>query len=195
MKVEQSTVVTMKITDVPALDPITVFLEDIEPRRGRITIRCYDKAWTAYWGGMGDNTVSEFFCSCDEHYLAGNLSVGLRSEITDSDCIQEAAFKEIISMRRGRFVRSFRTPGQMVRVGRNDISADEARELWDEVDFVDFGSDGWNESELMQKIFGDEWWHRLPTKPNPEYQYLCRIIKAVQEGLRMAQQEKEPQAA
>ena len=36
----------------------------------------------------------------------------------------------------------------------------------------------------MQKIFGDEWWYSLPTKPNPSYQYLLRIIDTVQSALR-----------
>lgn len=183
MKIEKSTVTKLTITGAPALDPITVFLEDIEPRRGRITIRCYDEAWTAYWGGMGDRTIAQFFCECDEHYIAKNLKQGIDSTIVDGDSITEGAFREIIAMRRGRTVRSFLNPERLVRMGRNEITAEEARELWDEVDSAEFGDDGWSDPKLMQKVFGDEWWYRLPTKPNPDYQYLCRIIRAVQEGL------------
>lgn len=183
MKIEKSTVTKLTITGAPALDPITVFLEDIEPRRGRITIRCYDEAWTAYWGGMGDRTIAQFFCECDEHYIAKNLKQGIDSTIVDGDSITEGAFREIIAMRRGRTVRSFLNPERLVRMGRNEITAEEARELWDEVDSAEFADDGWSDPKLMQKVFGDEWWYRLPTKPNPDYQYLCRIIRAVQEGL------------
>ena len=35
----------------------------------------------------------------------------------------------------------------------------------------------------MNELMGDEWWYRLPQKPNPDYVYLCRIIRTVQEAL------------
>lgn len=46
--------------------------------------------------------------------------------------------------------------------------------------------DPWNDYEFLEKMFGVEDIYLvdlLPTKPNPKYQYLCRIIKAVQQGL------------
>jgi hypothetical protein len=188
MKVEKSAVTKVLITDIMGdphrLDPITVFLEDIESRKGRITIRCYNKAWTAYWGGMGDQTIDQFFCSCDEHYIAKNLS-NIDDSITDSEAIADGARRQIIKMRRGESMKSHLPHGRSFRFGRNDISAEEARRLWECIEYADFGNDGWGESALMQQIFGDEWWYRLPSKPNPEYQYLCRIIKAVQEALSM----------
>ena len=36
----------------------------------------------------------------------------------------------------------------------------------------------------MYDIFGDEWYDCLPTKPNPNYQYLCRILDVVREALK-----------
>lgn len=57
MKVTTSLVTQLKITEVPNLDPIDVMLENFEPGKGRITIRCYTKAWTSYWGGMSGQTV------------------------------------------------------------------------------------------------------------------------------------------
>ena len=41
-------------------------------------------------------------------------------------------------------------------------------------------------SELMTKLFGDEWWHlgNDSTEPNPDYIYLERIIGTVQQALR-----------
>lgn len=191
MKVSTSTVTKLTITEAPALDPINVFLEDLEPRKGRITIRCYDKAWTAYWGGMGEQTIAQFFCSCDQHYIAGNLDQGISSTIVDGDSIKDGALREIIAMRRGRMARSFTSVGGYIRLGRKDITAAEARELWDDVQDAGFGDDGWSDPNLMQKVFGDEWWYRLPEKPNPAYQYLFRVIKAVQEALRIWAKQKE----
>lgn len=188
MNIEKSTVTKLLITGAPALDPITVFLEDIEPRRGKIIIECYGKSWSSYWGGMGSNTIAQFFCSMDEHYLAKNLS-DIHADIVDGDSIKDGAFRQIIALRKGRMVRSRLSVDGYVRIGRNDITAEEARELWEEVEDASFGSDGWSDPSLMQKVFGDEWWYQLPTKPNADYQYLCRIIKAVQQAL---QAEAEP---
>jgi hypothetical protein len=186
MKIEQSTVTKLTITEAPRLDPITVYLEDIGPHQGKVIIECYGKSWSAYWGGCGDKGVAAFFRSCSDDYLANCLERGIDASIVDGDSIKDGALRQIIALRRGRMVKSFREPGQLVRYGRADITATEARELWDEVQDASFGSDGWSSPNLMQKVFGDEWWYRLPTKPNPAYAYLCRIISAVQDGLALA---------
>lgn len=188
MKIEKSTVTKLTITGAPALDPITVILEDIEPRRGKIIIECYGKSWSSYWGGMGERTIAQFFCSCDEHYIAKNLDQGIHASVVDADSIKDGALRHVIFLRRGRMIGSFGNPDRKHRVGRDEITKDEARDLWDEVDCADFGDDGFRQPELMQKVFGDEWWYRLPEKPNPDYQYLCRIINAVQQALQPAKE-------
>lgn len=187
MQIERTNVTKFTITGVPRLDPITVILEDIAPRRGKIIIECFGKSWSSYRGGMGERTIAQFFCACDEHYLAKNLS-NMTAEITDGDSIKDGARRQIVEMRRGRMIPSITRPGQFVRFGRNDISAGEARDLWNDVEFASVGSDGWSEHNLMQKIFGDEWWVRLPSKPNPDYVHLCTIIKVVQEALGLTEQ-------
>lgn len=185
MKIEKSQVTKLVITGAPRLDPITVYAEDIGPRQGKIVIECYGKSWSGYWGGMGDCTLAEFFCSCSTDYIADKIS-HTPANITDAEAIEDGARREITLLRRGKLMRRF-GPGHgaaIYRIGRNDITAKEARELWEEVDSARFGDDGCGESKLMQKIFGDEWWYSLPTKPNPDYVYLCRVIEAVQAGLR-----------
>lgn len=149
MEIEQSTVTKLTISGAKALDPISVILDDLEPRKGKITITCYGKAWTAYWGGMGERTIAQFFYSCDQHYLAGNLS-DIRSEIPDVDKINEDILKAEIT-----------------------------------VDSVDHIENPQNNHELMVEVYGPDWYCNLPEKPNPNYQYLCRIILAVQEALKI----------
>jgi len=131
---------TRVVVNNPELDPITVFLEDFELSKGKITITCFGKAWTAYWGGMSGKTVAEFFCSCDVHYLAGNLS-DIDSEITDFHEISKVIDEE---------------------VDQNTLM------LY---------------SEKLSIAYGDEWWRDLPEITNHEYTYLCKIIKAVQNGI------------
>ena len=90
MKIESAQVTKLTLSDLDRLDPISVITEDIANGRGKIIFECYGKAWCAYWGGMGDNTIAEFFCSCDEHYIAKNVS-NVDSEVYDIDAIRKAA--------------------------------------------------------------------------------------------------------
>jgi hypothetical protein len=78
-ELEAKTITMLVLTGMNRLDPIRVMTEDYEPGKGRITITCYGRAWTAYWGGMSGKTVSQFFTSCDACYLLGNLSNGLKN--------------------------------------------------------------------------------------------------------------------
>lgn len=90
MKLQISTVRKIKLTDIDSLDDISIFLEDFSLGAGQITIYCWGKAWTSFWGGMGDQTIAEFFCSCNEFYIAKNLS-SIDSQIYDIDAIREQA--------------------------------------------------------------------------------------------------------
>ena len=99
MKVETGTVTILRISEVPHLDPIRVTLDDIGPGQGRINIECYGKAWASYWGAMGKDSIAEFFVSCSNDYLIGNLSVGLDSSRPSGDALERDA-KRVIRHRR-----------------------------------------------------------------------------------------------
>lgn len=64
---------SVTISGAPALDPVTVVFRDEGPSRGGIIVECYGKAWAAFWGGMGSNTVRQFVATCDVEYLAEKL--------------------------------------------------------------------------------------------------------------------------
>lgn len=85
MKIEESQVRRLTISEVPSLDPIRVMLEDIGPGQGRINIECWGKSWANFFGGMGERTIAQFFVSCDEHYLAGKLGDSIEADIFDPD--------------------------------------------------------------------------------------------------------------
>jgi hypothetical protein len=74
MKIERSPTETLTITGAPALDTITVFLQDFEPGRGMITVCCYGLAWSAFFGAMGNGkSIREFVDAVPTDYLAGKL--------------------------------------------------------------------------------------------------------------------------
>ncbi len=142
MKITESNITKLLLTDLDRLDPVKVFLEDLGKSRGQITITCFGEAWTSYWGGMGEDTkIIDFFLSCDEHYIAKNLS---------------------------------RIPGSVVDYDK--ISDDIGNEV-DRDNLQCFGKE-------MSEAYGYEWYMDLPQTSNHEYEYLCRIILAVQAGLK-----------
>lgn len=146
MKYIKTQVTKILFTDLANLDTVSVFLEDFEKGKGKITITCFGKAWTAYWGGMSKFTISEFFCTCDQHYIAKNMST-IKSEIFDINAIRDEAEKKGVNCYR---------------------------------------DDPWNDHEFMEKMYGpdmENWCDRIPSRTNPEYEYLCRIIRTVQIGL------------
>ena len=173
MQVELSTVQKLNLTELMGdphkLDPVSVILEDFEPGKGKIIIECYGQSWSAYWGGMGVKSIANFFCSCDEHYIAKKLS-SISGDIPDYGSLQTAAQREVCRLRRS-----------------GELRKDEARDLFDDAGYFSYAEATHDlNGSAMKAIFGDEWWHSIPDKPNPDYQYLCRIIKAVQAGIKMA---------
>lgn len=172
MKVTKSTVEKITIMDVKNLDPVAVMVEEFGEGQGKITITCFDDCWTYYWGSMGkQNTLATFFCSCDEHYLAHKLKSGIKNTVTDEseDALTACLRAEILMNRR-----------------RGEISKRKARDLWEQTDDAtdDYGRPN---TDTFYDVFGGEWYDDLPKKPNPDYEYLCRIIKTVQEALRLEQ--------
>ena len=79
MKLSNKTLTQLTITDAPsppgtgALDPIRVIFDDFERGKGSMLVSCFDAAWYAYWGAMGDNDVRTFVMGCEPGYLANNL--------------------------------------------------------------------------------------------------------------------------
>ncbi len=185
MKVETSTVTKLVISDVPRLDPISVFLEDFGRRdcptekdpnyqtaQGKITISCWDKSWNAYWGGMGPRTVAEFVTNCNASYVLNCLDRGISSTRFSGSALEALARRTVIKARRDL-----------------SMDKDEARRLFDQVEILgglEVPNETWHHNDLLNDIFGEEWWHTLQeeaVEENHEYTYLLRIVEAVQKAL------------
>jgi len=184
MKVEKANITRLTITEVPSLDPVRVMLENYEPGKGRITIQCWDKSWTSYWGGMSGRSVEQFFVDCTNDYLIGYLCTGLEPTKFCGEALHKLALKTIIERRRPR-------NGATAHHDIGPLDKDAARDLWREAGDLEFiqGPDGcWNQSRCMELIFGPEWYYWIDRKadaPNPKYEYLERICDAVRDGLRV----------
>jgi hypothetical protein len=165
MKVTATTVTKLVISEVVHLDPITVILEDIRPGQGKIIIECYGESWSAGWGDMGDRSLSDFIQSSDDDYLITNLVRGIDRGRPDYGLALMKKARAHVRQRR--------------RMG--DLSPDYFRDLLDRCDSL------YEESHKdLCAIFGDDWWNEIPTKPNPQYEYMRRIVTAVRDALPQA---------
>lgn len=176
MNITKSTVEKIIITGAErfpgcgSLDPISVIVEDFGPGQGKITITCFGEAWSHYWSHMGEtNKLMQFFTQCDNDYIVGKLKTGISHEIDDEDDdrLTELLRKEIIKDRRS-----------------GDLRKEIARDYWDDTQWVSWDS----RADLCYKILGDDWWYMTPKKPNPDYLYLCEIIRAIKAAFNMNQE-------
>jgi len=165
MKCTESKVTKLLITDVKGLDPLTVFLENYEPGKGKLTLEIYGESYSAYWGGMGGGTLEQFILDSDNHYLSKNLA-GLKDlSEPDYDSFAIEVKKQIIENRRIHI-----------------YSEKKARELWDNLDNLDLSKEFFDDSYNHQKIHeiaGGEWWDLIPSKDSTLYKYLCKILDAL----------------
>ena len=174
MKITQSTVVKLTLTDMDDLDPVTVVVEDICKGKGKIIIECFGKSWSAYWGGMGTRTLSEFFVSCYDEYLVNNLAPRLVKYEPDYDQFRQEMRLKVCEMRR-----------------ESAISKNLARELYSVEEWDEYVSDNPYEpisnpcsvcdSEFDELDFDG---FDVPERVTSDYQYLLRIVGAVKEAFR-----------
>ncbi|EPP1150951.1 hypothetical protein ACULTK_004477 [Yersinia enterocolitica] len=175
MEIEISQSVKMRLSGLERLDPIEVLVDDYEPGKGKITITCYGKAWTASWFAMSGQTISQFFRRCGNDYLIGYLSPQLEQQI-DGDNDDNITFvkREIIKLLR-----------------TNEITKEEAREYWDEaVTSEDVKSDicKWLSGSDLADLLGDDpYYANWPMIDNPHYRYLSRIVDAVKAGFEQSE--------
>lgn len=172
MKVEQSNVVRLQLTELKRLDPVTVFLEEFGPGRGRITIECFGQAWSSFWPAMGCS-LPEFFIDCNNDYLAKNLAQQMKPDIYDFDKLEQHLKREILRSFFHKKIDRNRAEALLRQASDIDCSVtqDEGN-VW--------LSDN---SKLLYDVLGDEWYYGLPMQENPDYTYLCRIIDNVRAGL------------
>ncbi len=169
MKVEQSKVTKLQITEVESLDSLHVFVEDIGIGQGKITMETSSESWSAYWGGCGSKGVMAFFLSCNNPYLVNCFSRGINSEVTDYDNLDRWLKRAIIKNRR-----------------EGDFDKEDALKHWNSVELYCQNEESFlhtdRGNELCNEIIGCEWWTDLPTCKNGEYIYLERVVHAIREA-------------
>ena len=91
MTTEKRKTETYILTNLDRLDPVTVYVTNYNPGQGKMVVECYGEAWTAYWGGMGGNTLQQFVLTCDNDYILNKMLKNTTQ--TDFDEINEIVHK------------------------------------------------------------------------------------------------------
>lgn len=176
-----STATKLYIVGVSNLDPITVFLEDLEPGKGKITITCFGESWTAQWGAMREGlTVAQFASRQSLDYIISCFDNNLSWEQYSPAQLMKEARKAIICHRKNRVYSK--------KIAR--ILFEEARDLQQVPSMQEVHID---HSDFMYEVFGEEWWEWVhPVESNPEYVYMERIVRAVQRALGHQEENQSP---
>ncbi|OXX31818.1 hypothetical protein B9J90_18170 [Vibrio sp. V09_P4A23P171] len=173
MNIQHTTVTKLRITQVEDLDPIDVYLEDLEPHQGKITINCWERSWTAFWPGMGFRLISEFFRDCNNGYLIGCLAPHMEKYEPDFDAFCLEMRQKVCEMRRDY-----------------SLSKELARELYDVDDWSDYVTSNPYEPIRNPCFLYKEEFEQLdfegfdvPERLTADYRYLSKIIETVKEAL------------
>lgn len=98
MRVESFTADCFTVCDAKGLDPINVVLQDLGGS-GRIIIECYGKAWSTYFGAIGERSLRDFLAGCHVDYVANrmdpkagsylkNITVAVLSSLRPAACVK-----------------------------------------------------------------------------------------------------------
>lgn len=171
MKITETKVLSLEISELRDFDPIRVMTENYGPGRGRITVTCEGKAWTSAWYAMSDRSVEQFFCDCGNDYLITNMAGNVSSEIdNDNEANMRFMFGEVLRLRR-----------------EGEISKDQARVCWEEIDGSDdIKSTVCGYASVISEVpyFSTEpWYLPWPSVPNPAFIRLNSMFDIVRAAL------------
>ena len=165
MKIVESMVKKFVITsDTAGMDAISVFIEEPEPHKAILTVRCYGKVWSACWHMMR-GTLSEFLNTANVDYIASKLSSDIDCRINDYDELGVLLKIKILELRRA-----------------HEIDDSLARDIYDDIEGINSEWCDYNHNVLTQYLGGD-WFHNIPKKENPQYVHLCNVINIVKKSL------------
>lgn len=172
MLIHESKVTKITLSRIENIGAINVFLEDFKLGEGRITIECFDEAWSKYWGSMGDCTISEFVISAQTDYILRKLSRVPQKLIACESVLIKDARSLILKNKKDGL-----------------LDKDKARKLLRDVEDI-CSEEVAAHYEFFEEIYGMDWYDSLPREPNPKYEYLFSIIEAVKAGLSQRAQSK-----
>jgi hypothetical protein len=135
------------------------------PGGGSIDIQSDFGSYSHFWNSIGERSFRKFLASLDAGYFFGKC-MGRGYDVYDPQKTEQWVRELVIERRRD-----------------GDLNKEEARDCWDEIQFIDFDSaDAYyysasNRTSLWEMCFGEDH-HSLPhaTKPHPQAEAFWEII-------------------
>lgn len=135
------------------------------PAGGSIDIQSDYGNYSYFWNSIGKRTFKEFLLGLNPGYFFGKC-MGKEYDVYDPEKT-ERWVKELVIERRKD----------------GDLNKEEARDCWNEIQFIDFGSaDAYyysasDRTSLWEMCFGEDY-HSLPhaTKPHPQAEAFWEVI-------------------
>lgn len=79
------------------LDPVTAFLQDFTPGQGQLTLVCWGRAWSHYWGAMGNGSnLRRFLLDASTGYLVGKLMLPYDVMLKRAELREERWLSQIV---------------------------------------------------------------------------------------------------
>lgn len=164
MKIEKSQVEKLRLTEIPGLDPVDVLLEDFGEGRGKLTISCFDESWMSSWGSMG-MSLPRFIVFASTEYLVENLCRH-RKYIADYDKDHKFILKTLKDL-----------------LEEGAIGRDEYDEAVSEFKYFDYDRNSFH-TTFAYKLICEPWHLDWPEQRNPAYDYVWRIVEAVEKAVK-----------
>jgi len=174
MIVEKSFIQKILISEVQGLDPITVYLEQLGERQGKITVEYASKSWSTFFSGCGDSGIATFVSKLSSEYLIDRFAPQITKYVPNFEQFDAEMRMKIVEMRR-----------------QDELSKDFARALFDVETWR--GKVTQNPYEPLINPFPEfaEEFERadfqafdVPECISSEYRRFERIVKAVIEALK-----------
>ena len=78
------------------LDPCIAYMRDYRVGQGELTLVCWGRAWSHYWGAMGNHDLRGFILSCSTGYLVGKLMLPYDVMLKRSEKREERWLTQIV---------------------------------------------------------------------------------------------------
>lgn len=192
MRVEDTTVRKLNITQIPNLDPVSVIIEEYEVGQAKVIIQCWDRSWNYYWGSMGGN-LKEFFTRTNVDYLTNKFATEMERQPQglDYDAMQDdfrdKVRKRVLEMRFGHGIEkdTARTVyDEADSICLRDIAPEHTYDTWD-LDHWSMCEKSWEQVFYSKDDFNEWCYDNIHDiyEPNREWNYLARIVKVVKEAV------------
>jgi len=179
MNVEKQQVEKLRITNIEGLDPINVFIDQVDDMSGRLIFSCYNECWMGFWSGREKIEIKDYLKNSRTASIVRRISPQQDSEQPDWDAYRKTLVGLITEdLGLDDMEETIKTIGMM--------SDSELQSEYDLSGEGDFSSeqillDNGVESETLGLMEINA--VSVPMMPHVKYEYLCQLVDAIKKAI------------